>query len=242
MAEHEIEEALRITRADISTPAFSKILQLNIRRRRLRLTTLAIATTLAAGGLGTVLTDWGGTQIAVPASTTAGKPATKDKGVVKNSKAPGVEVLRAKYYTSVASLLADTEFVAYMTATSSASTGKLNGLPFTVTTMHVDRVLRGKAPEATELPLRQIGPGDISEETHIVQPGHQYLAFLGKISVKPGTTHGQWYVVGLQAGLYEVEGRTVRRTDDASPQLPTNVPLTEFDRAVLAPPTGASAP
>jgi len=178
-----------------------------------------------------MLSHRGTTPIGGPTASAGHRVATE------STVAPRIEVLRSKNYTSVASLVADTELVAYVTATSGVSTGELNSLPFTVTTMHIDRVLRGKAPDTKELPLRQIGPGDLSEGIEIVQPGHQYLIFLGKISFTPGTTNGQWYVVGLQAGLYEVASGTVRRTDAESTRLPTNVPLSQFEAAVLAPPT-----
>jgi hypothetical protein len=105
--------------------------------------------------------------------------------------------------------------------------------------MRVDRVIRGAPPRDGTLSLRQIGPADIADPPKVVEAGHQYLAVLDRVSFSPGTTTGEWYVVGLMAGLYEVADGRVIRLDDVrmSPLLPTDVPVSEFEAAIHAAPT-----
>lgn len=161
-------------------------------------------------------------------------PASAPAGVAAGTTAPRIDIQRSGSYDTVAALVADSNLVVYATATSAHSVATVNGLPFTSTIMHIDRVIRGIAPKTDTLSLRQVGPADIADAPKIVEQGHQYLLFLGRVSFSPGTTTGEWYVVGLMAGLYEVAGGNAIRLDNASPLLPTDIAVSQLESAINA--------
>jgi len=244
MLERDVRTAIQAIADDVQTPPFPKIQRISARNRRLRRASVGIvpAGLLAAGLLAFVIQPGlpvtgeraAGAPSAAPASSPAGVAATGS-----GSAQPGIDIQRSGSYETVAALVADSSLVAIVTATSTHSITTLNGLPFTSTTMHIDRVVRGTAPKSDTLTLRQTGPANIDDPPKIVEPGHQYLVFLGRVSFSPGTTTGEWYVVGLMAGLYEVADGKAIRLDDVRiwPLLPTDVPLSEFEAAIDAAPT-----
>ena len=244
MLDRDVRTAIQTIADDVQTPPFSKIQRMSARNRRLRRASVGIvpAGLLTAGLLAFVIQPGlpvtgeraTGAPSAAPASSAAGVAATGP-----GPAQPGVSILRAGSFKTVAALVASSSLVAYVTATSTHSVTPVNGLPFTSTIMRIDRVVRGTAPKSDTLPLRQIGPANLDDPQKIVEPGHQYLAFLGRVSFSPGTTTGEWYVVGYMAGLYEVAGDRAIRLDDVRiwPLLPTDIALNEFESAINAAPT-----
>ena len=162
-------------------------------------------------------------------------PASAPAGVAAGTTAPRIDIQRSGSYDTVAALVADSNLVVYATATSAHSVATVNGLPFTSTIMHIDRVIRGIAPKTDTLSLRQVGPADIADAPKIVEQGHQYLLFLGRRLLQPGDDHGRVVrMVGLMAGLYEVAGGNAIRLDNASPLLPTDIAVGKLESAINA--------
>lgn len=256
MPDHDLKVAIAAAAEGVETPPFSVIRRRDARNRRRRSVALGLVATgaLAAVAL-TLVSQLGqpvtrGSVAAVPSAAEASAvaasavPTSSRPGVAataSGSPQPHISMQRSGSYSTVASLVADSSLVVYVTATSTHSVAAVNGLPFTTTIMRIDRVVRGTPPPGDTLPLQQIGPANVSDRATLVEGGHQYLAFLGQVSFSLGTTTGQWYVVGLMAGLYEVADGTVVRMDALSPNLPTGVSQATIEAAIAAAPTQAAA-
>ena len=118
-------------------------------------------------------------------------------------------------FSSLGELADAAQAVVVFTATDERSEDEIDGLPFTMTTVRIEEVLRGAYPQAT-MAFRQAG--DISGRTKIadgpalVSPGRRYLAFvLESFAHDPRRDHW-WGAVDGGVGLYEhVEGDRYRR-------------------------------
>lgn len=141
----------------------------------------------------------------------------------------GVAATRAKSYHSIAELDRDSIAVALVRATPQRSVESPNGIPYTVTQVTVERVLRGQLPSTT-VKIRQLGGGGArtSDDAPVLSAGKQYVVFLSVFTYGPGRDTDQFVVTGA-AGLYENNGGTLARLDPLSRDLPASLTLAELE-------------
>lgn len=206
-------------------PLRVEVKRVNAPRRRMFGVVSAVAGAAAALVVGLMLATSGPTATPQPSAQNPGG------SVITTGPTAGrghIEASRIKTYGTVAALTADTPLVAYVTATDQAATINLNGLPFTTRQVTVDRIVRGAAPGPT-IAVRELGrPGD---DTSLVS-GKHYLVFLAPFEMKPGEPTGEWIVVGVYAGVWEVSASTVVRLDPESTDLPSELTVAEMDSQV----------
>ena len=123
-----------------------------------------------------------------------------------NSGTPAaiVDYDRAKPYTSVSALTADSPNVAIVTALSGVSVQQINDLPFTRTPISVVTNLKGVLP--AKAVVRQLGgPGITTSESGqstLLQPGATYLLMLHPFELAGKSLANEYVVTGVTAGLY----------------------------------------
>jgi hypothetical protein len=144
----------------------------------------------------------------------------------------GIAATRAKSYHSIAELDRDSIAVALVRGTSQRSIDSPNGVPYTVTLVTVDRVLRGQLP-GTTLKIRQLGgPGVTSpDDGPVLVSGRQYAVFLTVFTYGPGRETDQYVITGA-AGLYENNGTLLIRLDPQSRDLPASLTLAELEAQI----------
>ena len=143
------------------------------------------------------------------------------------SSTHGIQLSRAKSYTSVRQLAADSTLVVIGSATANVRIETINNIPFTVTSITVSRVLKGSWT-GTSLAVRQTGStSDPVGGSPLVSPGETYLLFLQPFVGVPGTS-GQFVVVGVAAGLFRVNGQFAYRLDPESPSLPATIAVADI--------------
>ncbi len=138
-----------------------------------------------------------------------------------------IDISRVKTYTSISEVVGDSSLIAELTVKSQAQT-TIGGIPFTVSIVSVDHILRGTAPAGT------LGVDQVGTSTAVAEPlmalGGRYLAFLTP------APDGNYYVVGVAAGLYQDTGTSYLRMDTESPALPASASHGEMDTLVQAGP------
>lgn len=138
-----------------------------------------------------------------------------------------IDISRVKTYTSVAAVVRDSSLIASVAVVSQESK-TLGGIPFTVSTVSVNRVLRGTAPGAS-LRVDQVGANS-AVAGPLMTDGGRYLVFLTP------APDGNYYVVGVAAGLYQDSGTSYVRMDIESPALPVSLSHSEMETQVQAGP------
>lgn len=158
-------------------------------------------------------------------------------GVEANTTPQFVEGLRTKIYHSISELNADAVAVVRITATDARLVEPVGTVPFTVTTVRVDQVLRGSVDGGT-IKLRQLGSPSghtvIEDASSLVQPGSSYVAFIHRFTFGPGRDTDQYVPVGGVAGLFLDQSGTLKRLDPESPDLPATITLTDLQKQVVS--------
>jgi hypothetical protein len=132
-----------------------------------------------------------------------------------------------KTYASIAELVADSSLVADVTVESQTQT-TIGGIPFTLSSVAVDGVLRGTgAPNM--LVVDQVGDTSASAGP-LMASGGQYLVFLTP------APDGNYYIVGVGAGLFQDSGSAYARLDTESPALPASVSHAAMETLIQAVP------
>jgi hypothetical protein len=151
------------------------------------------------------------------------------------------EELRIRSYSTFDQLATSATSVAIITATdvttSSHDIGprSVTGVPYTITTVKVDRTVKGALPET--IPLYQGGTREIalSDGTPLVQPGHQYLLWTRERGFGSLDAYA-----AIGPGLYEITGTTLVRLE--SPAYDPDMPRTAELSMVLRQLDAASSP
>lgn len=193
---------------------------------QIRNKTSILAGTVAAGLLavvaGSQIVSGSGSGSSVPGARTSVGNAQPGQNVTRHILAS-----RAQAFHSLSALARGSEVIAVATPTDTRRVETLGDIDWTVTTVRIDRVLRGQAPTTVE--LRQLGAPNTSVEGQpLVRPNQQYLLFLNRFTRVAGDQTGQWVVTGAVAGIYVLANNNrYDRTDAESPDLPPS--MTESD-------------
>lgn len=140
-----------------------------------------------------------------------------------------IEDARLKGYDSIDALAHDATAVVLIEATAKTSEGSNGGIPFTVSTVRVDQVLRGSVTGSTTVDIRQLGTRNSNLGYALVRAEQRYVAFL--VSYRfPEDEQPEWLIVGESAGLFELNGNAVTKVDRdvASARLPAELSLDEL--------------
>ena len=151
-----------------------------------------------------------------------------------------IDLNRVRAYSSIAELTSDSDVIAKVTATSQHRVETIGqgaaGLDFTVTNVIPNRVLKGNVPPGSGLRVRQTGSAtQVCDDCGpAFKPGGHYLLFLQRFTLTPGDSTGQYVIVGVAAGLYEVRDDShIAKLDPVSPEsLPAVTSLDEISRAI----------
>ena len=154
---------------------------------------------------------------------------------------------QAKQYTSLAQLTQDATSVAVIQSTGAAKTETDGGIPWTITTMRVIRLVAGSALPST-LDLRQAGDGT-TVGYPVVSTGNLYLAYVQPFELQPGVqaSTGQFVAIGGLQGLFEQSGTRVPGDSTSafapvtpgSDSLPANVSIADATAAAATQTTSA---
>jgi hypothetical protein len=112
--------------------------------------------------------------------------------------------------------------------TGDQSSGKIGGMPITVTQATVTKVVWGEIASGSDIELRQLGfPGVVGNMSKIIESGKEYLVFLVPSTGADDAAPNRYLVAG-DVGLYELQGdRYVLRGGDVPPEgrstLPANL-------------------
>lgn len=114
-----------------------------------------------------------------------------------------VEADAATSYASLAQLRGDANSVVLLRPTTSSRVESVNGNPFTITTVSVEKTISG-SPVAANVELRQLGSGNTSGDSFVVSAGRPYVAYVTPFEFIPGQPVGNEYVIiGGDQGLFE---------------------------------------
>lgn len=112
-----------------------------------------------------------------------------------------VSATRTKVYTSIAELDGDSALVVVGTPREQEVVQDVEpDMDFTLSTFEVRSAQKGTSP--AEIVVRQTGSVEQGAPAEILQVGQQYLLYLTPSGL-PGEQAGQFYVTGLNAGIYE---------------------------------------
>lgn len=139
---------------------------------------------------------------------------------------------RVKSYSSIAELSADSQLIVAAVATTSRTTTSIQELPFTVTVLNVRTIFKGAAPASIK--LRQLGDATTQtsdEMDALVIGGTAYVLFLNVFTFGPGQDTDQDVVVGGSAGMYSLQGQTLRHVRGPDP-LPQTLSLADLTSAI----------
>lgn len=142
-----------------------------------------------------------------------------------------IDVSRIHTYTSLAELASAASLIVVFEATGTQDVTTIGGIPFTITAISVLEVLKGDAKVGDNLQLRQVGPR-VGSNQPVVTPGVDYLGFLVPFELLPGTSTGQYVIVGVAAGLYRASNGTFARVDSQSPRLPGLISVADVGHAI----------
>ncbi len=115
-----------------------------------------------------------------------------------------LDISIAKTFKSWGELKGASALIVLGTAGAQQSQTGDHGFPWTTTTIHLDRILRGSAPTSQTLLVRQVGGAaggtvEVADEFPLLSPGTRYLLFLTLSPIA-----GQWYPVGAFQGAFTV--------------------------------------
>jgi hypothetical protein len=146
-----------------------------------------------------------------------------------------VAVSRVRAYHSLQELNQEAIAVVRVTAMATRSLEQVGGVPYTITPVHVDQVLRGSVDGSTIL-LRQMGSPSghtvIEDVPPLVQAGKSYVVFLSRFTYGPGRDTDQYIPVGGGPGLFSDQRGTLSPLDPASPDLPKTVTLASLQQQI----------
>ena len=134
-----------------------------------------------------------------------------------------IEASRAHYYSSVTELGRDSTLVAMIRPTGQTTVEQIGGIPFTISTVAVQRTIKGRS-SSTTLRLRETGSNTtVGDVDPLVSKGRTYVAFMQPFELTPGKATGQWVLTGAGAGLFSLTGSTMTKLDPESPQIPSTL-------------------
>lgn len=119
------------------------------------------------------------------------------------------------------------------TVSPDAAQEVVNGVPFTIRSVKVDKALRGSA--ATTLRVRELGDG---LEPTSLQPGTKHVLFLSPFEMTRGQATDQYVVTAQYSGDYRIDSTsrtpgeaTATRVDPDAPGLPAQASVTALTAA-----------
>lgn len=151
---------------------------------------------------------------------------------------------QAQVYSSIPELTAASTAVVMFKAQPRPEVAWVGGIPFTVTTVQVERVLAG-AVSAAVLEIQQTGAVGhaTSAEITLLVPGETYVGFITPLTYgasRPAT--GYYVVVGLMQGLYRVVGAHLQALDTNPNPLPATLTLTGLSQSLSVSRTASPQP
>lgn len=157
----------------------------------------------------------------------------------RSGNTSGSHVSRVKFYESLEAVTKDSAVVVVGTAGSQTVTDDLGtGLEFTLTSFAVNKVLKhkGAPPKSQSIIVRQDGSENESPSTELLEPGKNYLLFL-TASGLPGELASQYYVTGVNAGLYVDAADTPAAvvSTQADPSASSKAPLRKLPPGTFVP-------
>lgn len=147
-----------------------------------------------------------------------------------------VESSRAKSYHSIHDLSADAQVIARVTATANHSVAHFGRghVPYTTTTVRVNKILRGSA-SGSAIKIRQLGRVGgpiIGDDVPLLVAGNSYVVFLQRFAFGPGRDTDQYVIVGGGAGLFADHNGALKRLDPESPDLPSSIAFADLQKLI----------
>lgn len=139
-----------------------------------------------------------------------------------------IEGSRVKAYSSIHDLSADSQAIVVVVATNTSSTGSDQRIPYTVTLVSVRESLKGSV--ASSIKIRQFGSSTVQtsdELDPLLASGTIYVLFLSVFTYGPGQDTDQYVVVGGSAGMFTLDGTTLRHVRGPDP-LPQTLSLSQL--------------
>lgn len=138
---------------------------------------------------------------------------------------------RSVEYSSIDQLKKDSTLIVVGRGTATSSVERVGTFPFTVRSLQVVTVLKGK-PGTDTIKVRQLGnPGEaVDDATTLVRSGDTYLLFLKEFVFSDQKPTGQYVPVGGPSGVY-VPGPTAgswSKTDAQAPRLPATLETSQL--------------
>jgi len=180
------------------------------------------------------MTRWTGMLVAAALASVAAcgsSPPPQERPLGNLQSGSYVHGSGTRSYVSFNELAHDASAVARLNFTGQISVEHIGPTPFSVSVMHVDRVLKGTLPSST-IKLRTLGapPGSneaVSDVDFSLSRGISYIAFLTQFTYGPGRETDQFVLVG--GGLFrEEEGFVIRLNPDQS-RIPARLSLSDFE-------------
>lgn len=161
------------------------------------------------------------------------------KSPLRGAVTSQIRVSHVRSYSTLAALRADSSAVLQVTATKQHPED-LAGLPVTVTSALVKRVVWGSAPTARTVELRQIGTSEVVgvDTSQLLVPGTDYLVFVVPSSGALDAAPNRLLITG-DAGVYELQrSQYLYRGGNTDPtrgnSLPAMLQATTMENAVTS--------
>lgn len=140
---------------------------------------------------------------------------------------------RAHVYRSVNELAHDSTLVAEVSPTGQTVVQSIGGIPFTVATVTVKKVMKGSYAAGKTLRLRELGDEQTSGEgdPHLSK-AQTYIAFMQPFVLHRGESTGQWVLTGAGAGVFSLSGQTVTRLDHDSTAIAPKIQVADLIKAI----------